>query len=94
MLWNARRLLEAKAIRDLFRIGRHIAADSKLNAANVVAQLQAKTAALAAYPNMGRIGRIPGTRELVVHRHYLIIYRAVGPTVEIIRVKHTARQPP
>lgn len=82
-----------QAINDLVRIGRHIAIDSAVNAAHVVAQLQAKTAALAAYPNIGRIGRIPGTRELVVHTHYIVIYRTSGPTVEIIRVKHTARQP-
>jgi toxin ParE1/3/4 len=83
-----------QAINDLVRIGRHIAINSAVNADNVVAELQAKTAALASYPNMGRIGRIAGTRELVVHTHYIVIYRASGSTVQIIRVKHTARKGP
>lgn len=82
-----------QAINDLVRIGRHIATNSAVNADDVIAHLQARTAALATYPNMGRIGRIPGTRELVVHTHYIVIYRVSSSTVEIIRVKHMARQP-
>ena len=82
-----------QAVRDLARIGRHIARSSVVNADNVVAHLQAKTAALAAFPKMGRIGRIAGTRELVVHTHYIVVYPVSGSSVEIIRISHTARQP-
>jgi toxin ParE1/3/4 len=44
-------------------------------------------------PLSGRIGRIKGTRELVVRRFpYIIYYRILNTKrVEIIRVLHTAR---
>lgn len=50
---------------------------------------------LADHPNMGRVGRIEGTRELVITRTpYIVGYRLVGNTVEILTVLHGARQWP
>ena len=46
------------------------------------------------HPNIGRVGRIKGTRELLVHPNYLLIYRVVGQIVEVLRVKHAAQQLP
>jgi toxin ParE1/3/4 len=46
------------------------------------------------HPEMGRPGRIPGTRELVVHRRYLVVSELAGDTVYILAVVHTARQWP
>ncbi len=40
---------------------------------------------------MYRPGRADGTREAVVHPNYLLIYRIVLDTVEIVNVVH-ARQ--
>jgi toxin ParE1/3/4 len=54
----------------------------------------AKADALAFYPGMGRQGRVPGTRELVVHKHYYVVYRIAGATVQILAVNHTAQQRP
>jgi toxin ParE1/3/4 len=82
-----------QAINDLIRIARHVATRSPINAKKVYDQVQAKAAALATFPNMGRAGRRKGTRELVVHSHYIVVYRVTGQAVEIIRVKHTSRQP-
>ncbi|XXQ68619.1 type II toxin-antitoxin system RelE/ParE family toxin [Neisseriaceae bacterium B1] len=46
-------------------------------------------------PMLGRIGRVmKGTRELVVHPNYLIIYRVLPETVEIVGVLHARRQYP
>ena len=41
-------------------------------------------------PAMGRPGRVPGTRELVVHPYpFLIPYRVNGEEIHILRVFHT-----
>jgi toxin ParE1/3/4 len=43
------------------------------------------------FPAIGRPGRWPGTRELVVHENYIIPYRVKDGVVQIIRVHHVAR---
>lgn len=42
----------------------------------------------------GRSGRVGRTRELVVHRRYIIIYDIRGDAIRVIRILHTARQWP
>lgn len=56
--------------------------------------LSKKAELLAEYPHLGRFGRVAGTRELVVHRHYVLIYDLVGDVIRILRVLHTGRQWP
>lgn len=51
--------------------------------------------ALADFPAIGRPGRVPGARELVIDRYPLIIpYRVVGNEIQVLRVFHTRRKPP
>ena len=46
-------------------------------------------------PELGRPGRVPGTRELVVlHTPYIIPYRVREDVVEILRIFHGARRWP
>jgi toxin ParE1/3/4 len=46
-------------------------------------------------PESGRLGRVPGTRELVVTGSpYFLPYRIVGDTIQILRVMHGARRWP
>ena len=50
---------------------------------------------LADYPEIGRVGRVNGTRELVVPRTaFVVIYRLNRPKqrVEILRILHGAMQ--
>jgi toxin ParE1/3/4 len=49
---------------------------------------------LAAMPYMGRLGRVFGTRELVVHPNYMLIYRIDDPVVHITAVVHTSQHYP
>ncbi len=43
-------------------------------------------------PSMGRLGRVPGTREWVVSRTpYLLVYRASGDALEVLHVWHEAQ---
>jgi addiction module RelE/StbE family toxin len=55
---------------------------------------KSKAAKLLNLPQMGRPGRAAGTRELVAHRHYILVYDLAGDLVRILRVMHTARQWP
>jgi toxin ParE1/3/4 len=50
---------------------------------------------LANFPEMGRPGRIGGTRELVIQgTPYILAYRIKGSTVRILALLHGARRWP
>jgi len=68
-----------------------IAKDNPTRATSFVLELQAAVNKLQAHPGMGRAGRVPGTRELVLHKNYIAIYRVRGDDVEILRLHHAAR---
>lgn len=83
-----------QATHDLIRIGRHIAKSSAANADRMLNLIENKVTQLATHPHIGRAGRQHGTYELVAHEHYIVVYRIRQTTVEILRVKHTARHWP
>jgi toxin ParE1/3/4 len=83
-----------QAINDLIKIGRYIAKDSPANAEKMISLIEHKIVPLATHPDIGRIGRKRGTRELVVHENYVVIYRVLAGEIEILRVKHSAQQWP
>lgn len=50
---------------------------------------------LSVFPEMGRVGRRAGTRELVIPgTAFIVAYRIVADVVEILAVIHGARQWP
>lgn len=84
-----------EAIDDLTSLGDFIAVRNPVAAKKVVARIFDAAHLLAEFPRVGRAGRVPGTRELVVLRTpYLLIYRIDEPLVEVLRVMHGARQWP
>ena len=42
-------------------------------------------------PNMGRIGRVENTRELVVHKNYIVAYQVGEDAINILSIFHAAR---
>lgn len=73
----------------------YIARDDPAAAARTVGRIEEVVAHLADYPEMGRLGRVAGTRELVVSgTPYIVPYRVRGNTVQVLRVLHTARKWP
>ena len=51
-------------------------------------------ARLAEHPMLGRAGKIPGTRELIPHENYCLVYELERETVWVLALVHTARQWP
>lgn len=84
-----------KALRNLDDEAAYIATDDAAAARLVVKQVLDAVSSLAEQPGLGRPGRVPGTRELVVAKtHYIVPYRVRGETVEILRAFHTSRRLP
>lgn len=84
-----------KALRNLDEEAGYIANDDSAAARIVVERVLSAVAMLAQQPDMGRPGRVPGTRELVVPRaRYIVPYRVRGDAVEILRMFHTSRRLP
>lgn len=50
-----------------------------------------KASLLKRFPLLGRAGAASNTRELVMHRHYILIYRIKKEQIDILRVMHTKR---
>jgi plasmid stabilization system protein ParE len=84
-----------KALRDLDEEATYIAADDAASARLVVQRVLEAVAQLADQPGLGRPGRVPNTRELVVlNTRYIVPYRVRAGAVEILRVFHTSRRTP
>lgn len=73
-------------------IAGYIAKDSPARANSFVIELMDAVTKLSLHPGMGRAGRVPGTRELVLHKNCIAIYRVRGDDVEILRLHHVARR--
>ena len=84
-----------KAVSNLDEEATYIAADDPAAARLVVKRVLEAVSQLEQQPDLGRPGRVPGTRELVVLKtRYLVPYRVHSNTVEVLRVFHTSRRLP
>ena len=81
-----------RAIEHLAHLREYIARDNPNAAKRIASALLEAIERLAQLPNLGRPGRVAGTRELVVPRvPYIIPYRLRGDRLEVVAVFH-ARQ--
>ncbi|CAE6843283.1 hypothetical protein R75461_07125 [Paraburkholderia nemoris] len=72
----------------------YIATDNVAAAARMDELFSDVVAQLADFPLMGRAGKIAGTRELVLHESYRLVYEVEGETVWVLALVHTARRWP
>ena len=79
------------ALRTIDEIAGFIAQDNPERATSFVRELRDSTGKLESFPGMGRAGRVHGTRELVIHKNYIAIYRVKGENLEILRIYHVAQ---
>ena len=80
---------------DLQVLRAYVGRDNPTAATSVARRIMAAANRLVRYPHLGRPGRQPGSRELVVPRTpYLLIYVVGEQRVEIVRVLHGAQRWP
>jgi len=79
---------------DRLRIMDHIAQANPKAAISLDESFAEKAKRAAQAPSIYKPGRYPGTREIVIHPNYVMIYRVLGDTVEIVRILHARQQWP
>jgi len=81
-----------EALQDRFDIWDYIATDNPHAAARMDELFSDAANRLIQHPRLGRTGKVPGTRELVAHEHYILVYEIdADDTVWILAMVHTAR---
>ena len=85
-----------QAVADLASLRAYIAEDDKVAAQRIVLHIIRNIEQLLSdHPDMGRAGRVSGTRELVIPRTpYLVPYRVRNNRIQVLRIYHGARKWP
>lgn len=88
LVWTEPASLDRKDIRE------YIAQDNPAAALALDELISEKASRLIDHPGLGRPGRVTGTRELIAHQNYILIYDITQDLVRVLRVLHAARQWP
>jgi len=81
-----------EALADLRGIRAYIARDNPAAARRVVTKIRNGVDVLKDHPEIGRPGRLEGTRELVIRQYpYIVAYRLAESAVHVLAVVHTSR---
>lgn len=88
LFWTPEALNDRRAIYD------YIEADNPSAALALDELLSEKSSCLIEHPDLGRPGRVTGTREMVAHQNYILVYDTAGDLVRMLRVLHAAKQWP
>lgn len=84
-----------EAREDLLSLFSYVAKDNPKAAKKLRDIILSKIEILAETPNIGRPGRVPGTKELIIDKtSYIIPYRCKDDRLEIVRVYHSSRKWP
>jgi addiction module RelE/StbE family toxin len=84
-----------RALRRLDEIGAYIEQNDPDAATRVVARIVSAVDMLSELPAVGRVGRMRGTRELVLADiPYLVPYRVTTTTIDIITIMHASQRWP
>ena len=75
---------------DLLAIVDYIS-DDNIDAAEVfLADIEAKAVRLVDNPKLYQVGRVEGTREMLVRKNYILVYAEHADVVTVLRVLHAA----
>lgn len=81
----------ATARDNLATVIRFIANENPHAARRMQARIQESVLPAAEHPYLFPSGRVPGTREIVAHPNYIVVYRVAADRIEVLTVLH-ARQ--
>lgn len=84
----------ASARQDRIEIRDYLEKENLPAAIRMDALFSKAAASLGNYPNLGHSGLTRGTRELIPHKSYRLVYEIDGQTVWVLSLVHTARQWP
>lgn len=79
------------ARRDVETIISYIAERNSDAAQRLKSAIESLAERIPEHPFMFRPGRVPGTREAVVHPNYIMVYRVTADAVEILNLLHARR---
>lgn len=84
------------AEQDRLDVWTHVVADNPLAAVAMDELFGTAAARLASFPWLGKPGLVEGTRELIPHESYRLVYEVDEPsaTVWVLALIHTARRWP
>jgi len=82
------------AISDLTDIITFIANENPPAARRLKDRLQGAPLPLSEHPYLYPLGKVPGTRELVAHPNYILVYRISAECIEIVSVVHARQEYP
>jgi addiction module RelE/StbE family toxin len=88
LIWT----LEAQ--QDRVDIWDYIAAENPFAAVDMDRLFSDAVASLTTHPQLGRPGTVPGTRELIPHENYRLVYEIADETVWILALVHASRRWP
>jgi toxin ParE1/3/4 len=81
------------ALRDLESLHAYVTEDNPKAAAAAAGKIVAGVEALSRHANLGRPGRVHGTRELVIPP-YVVVYKVRKEAIEAVAILHGARRWP
>lgn len=84
----------APALDDLDDILSYIAERNPVAAEKLLAQIERAVMPISDHPYLYRPGRVPGTREIVAHPNYIVVYAVRSHHIDILSVLHARRQYP
>ncbi|MEM8572714.1 MAG: type II toxin-antitoxin system RelE/ParE family toxin [Pseudomonadota bacterium] len=79
------------AVADLLAIIDYISDDNPDAAQSLKDEIEEKVSRLPMNPHLYRVGRIVGTREMVVRPNYIVVYSETSKVVTIMRILHAAQ---
>lgn len=84
----------ASARADLASIIRFIANESPPAARRMRGLIEDSVLPAAEHPYLYHAGKVPGTREIIAHPNYIVVYRVMAERIEVVNVLHARQEYP